>query len=110
MDLNIHFPYVFMAYCLITWAQRQLHWTTKGSDVESQWGKEFSLLHVVQTGSGAHQSSYPPIQWVPGAISPVVKRPGLEADYQPPTSAEIKKTWVYTSTPPYFFMAYCLIS
>jgi hypothetical protein len=27
--------------------------------VESQWGPEFSLLHVVQIGSGAHPASYP---------------------------------------------------
>jgi hypothetical protein len=34
-----------------------------------------------------------------------VKRPGREADHSPPASAEIKKTWIYTSTPPYVFMA-----
>jgi hypothetical protein len=33
--------------------------TTKGSEFESRWGQEFSLLHVVQTGSGAHPASYP---------------------------------------------------
>jgi hypothetical protein len=42
----------------------------------------------------------PPIQWVPG-----VKRPGREADDSPPASAEVKKMWIYTSTPPYAFMA-----
>jgi hypothetical protein len=42
----------------------------------------------------------PPIQWVLGALSPVVKRPGREADHSPPTSAEVKNTWIYTSTPP----------
>jgi hypothetical protein len=42
----------------------------------------------------------PPIQWVPGARSPGVKREGREADYSPPINAEVKKTWVYTSTPP----------
>jgi hypothetical protein len=47
----------------------------------------------------------PPIRWVPGALSLGVKRPGREADHSPPTRAEIKKTWVYTSTPPYVFMA-----
>jgi hypothetical protein len=26
-----------------------------------------------------------------------------EADHSPPTSAEVKKTWIYTSTPPYAF-------
>jgi hypothetical protein len=42
----------------------------------------------------------PPIQWVPGALSPVIKRPGRENDHSPPTNAEVKKTWAYTSTPP----------
>jgi hypothetical protein len=37
-------------------------------------------------------------------LSPGVKRPGRESDHSPPTSAEVKKTWVYTSTPPYLFM------
>jgi hypothetical protein len=26
-------------------------------------------------------------------------RPGREADHSPPTSAEVKKMWIYTSTP-----------
>jgi hypothetical protein len=34
-------------------------WTTEGSEFESQKGQEFSLLHVVQTGSGVHPTSYP---------------------------------------------------
>jgi hypothetical protein len=33
----------------------------------------------------------PPIQWVPRALSPGVKRQGLEADHSPPYIAEIKK-------------------
>jgi hypothetical protein len=41
----------------------------------------------------------PPIQWVPGALSPEVKRPGREVVHSPPTSVEVKKTWVYISTP-----------
>jgi hypothetical protein len=32
-------------------------------------------------------------------------RPGREADHSSPTSAEVKKMWIYTSTPPYAFMA-----
>jgi hypothetical protein len=39
-----------------------------------------------------------------------VKRPEREAAHSPPTSAEVKNTWVYTSTPPYIFMVQCLIS
>jgi hypothetical protein len=42
----------------------------------------------------------PPIQWVRGAPSLEVKRPGREADRSPPSSAEIKNAWNYTSTPP----------
>jgi hypothetical protein len=33
----------------------------------------------------------PPIQWVPEALSPEVKRPGRKTDHSLPTSAEIKK-------------------
>jgi hypothetical protein len=40
----------------------------------------------------------PPIQLVPGALSLGVKRPGREADHSPPSSAEIKNAWSYTST------------
>jgi hypothetical protein len=47
----------------------------------------------------------PPIQWVLGALSPGVKRPGREADHSPPINAEIKKMWIYTSTPPYAVLA-----
>jgi hypothetical protein len=31
--------------------------------------------------------------------------PGREADHSPPSSAEVKNAWSYTSTPPYVFMA-----
>jgi hypothetical protein len=34
-----------------------------------------------------------------------VKQPGREADHSPPASVEIKKIWIYTSTPPYALMA-----
>jgi hypothetical protein len=43
-----------------------------------------------------------PVQWVPEALSPGVKRPGREADHATPTSADVK-LWLYTSTPPYIF-------
>jgi hypothetical protein len=74
---------------------------TEGSEFGTRYGQEFSLLHVVQTGSGAH-----PISYTMGtmALSPGVKRPGREADRSPPTSADVMKTWIYTSTPLYAFM------
>jgi hypothetical protein len=33
----------------------------------------------------------PPIQWVPGALSLVVKRQECEGDHSPPPSAEVKE-------------------
>jgi hypothetical protein len=39
----------------------------------------------------------PPIQWVLGALSLGVKRPGHEANHSPP-STEVKNVWRYTST------------
>jgi hypothetical protein len=31
----------------------------RGSEFESQWGQEFSVLHLIQTGSGVHPTSCP---------------------------------------------------
>jgi hypothetical protein len=40
-----------------------------------------------------------------GLFPPGLQRPGREADHSPPDSAEVKKMWIYTSTPLYVFMA-----
>jgi hypothetical protein len=50
-------------------------------------------------------STQPPIQWVPGLFPQGGKRPGREADHSLPASAEVKKIWMYTSTPLYTFIA-----
>jgi hypothetical protein len=42
----------------------------------------------------------PPIQWVPGALSLGIMWPAREVDHSPPSSAEVKNVWTYTSTPP----------
>jgi hypothetical protein len=57
----------------------------------------FSLHHRVQKGSGAHSASYP--VGITNSF-PGVKRPGREADHSPPSSAEVKNAWSYTSTAP----------
>jgi hypothetical protein len=36
------------------------------------------------------------IQWVPGALAPAVKWPGLKAEHSPPTNAKMKNEWSYT--------------
>jgi hypothetical protein len=65
---------------------------------------------ISTTSTPALGPTQPPIQWVPGALSPGIKQLGRDTDHSPPTSAEVKKTWIYTYTPPYVFMMQCLIS
>jgi hypothetical protein len=51
-------------------------------------GHDIPLFTASRLTPGTTQ---PPIQWVPGAFSPGVKRQGREADHSPPSSAEVKK-------------------
>jgi hypothetical protein len=64
-------------------------WKTEGSEFDSWWEQESSLLHNVQTGSGAHPVSYP---MGPGVLSADIKQPGREAYHSTETSAEVKKS------------------
>jgi hypothetical protein len=50
--------------------------------------------------AGVHPTSY---EMGTGGSFPGVKRQRREADHSPPSSAEVKKMWIYTSTPPYVF-------
>jgi hypothetical protein len=52
----------------------------QGSEFECRWVQEFSLLHVAQTGSGAHTASY--------QIATGGSFPGGKADHSRPTSQE----------------------
>jgi len=76
---------------------------------QGQW--VFFLLLLFATASrpalGSTQSR---IEWVPGLSSPGLKRPGREADYSPPSSAEVKNAWSYTSILQYVFMAWYLVT
>jgi hypothetical protein len=65
----------------------------------------------VPVGSRILISPYRP-HWLWGLPNRVlgVKLQKREDDHSPTTSAEVKKTWIYTSTPPYAFMAQYLIS
>jgi hypothetical protein len=69
--------------------------------VESRWENNF---HFSMSSKSALRPTQLPIQWVRGALSPGVKWPGRKSDHSPPTSAEVKKTRVYTSTTPYVFI------
>jgi len=44
-----------------------------------------------------------------GGSFPGGKLPGREADHSPPSNADVKNAWRYTSTSEYVFMAWCLI-
>jgi hypothetical protein len=57
----------------------------------------------------ALRSTQPPTQWVLGVLSLGIKWPVHEADHSPPSSAEVKNAWSYTSIPP-IFMVWCLIT
>jgi hypothetical protein len=51
----------------------------------------------------------PPIQLVPGALSPLVRGEGYEVDHSPPSRAEIKNAWSYISTHLYVFIVWYLV-
>jgi hypothetical protein len=72
----------------------------RGFELESRRAQEFSLLH------GIHTTSFP---IGIGGSFPGVMWPGHELDHSLPASSEVRKMWIYTVTPPYTFMASCLI-
>jgi hypothetical protein len=53
-----------------------------------RWIGIFLFTIASRTSQGPTQ---PPIQWVQGALSLGVKRPGRETDHSPPSSAEVKE-------------------
>jgi hypothetical protein len=58
-------------------------------------GEEFSLFLIVQTGYGAHPTSYT-------MVSQGIKWLRRKADHSPSTSVEVKKTWIYNPLPHIF--------
>jgi hypothetical protein len=66
-----------------------LGWTIGGLWFDSRRGLGIFLFTIASRP--ALGPTQPPIQWVPGALSLGVKRPGHEADLSPPSSAEVKE-------------------
>jgi hypothetical protein len=62
--------------------------------------QELGILLFATASRPTLRPTQPLIQWVQGALSLEVKRPGCEADHSTPPNAEVKKAWRYTSTPP----------
>jgi hypothetical protein len=73
----------------------------RGSRVDSRRG--LGIFLFTTASRTAVEPTQPPIEWIPGALSVGIKRPGSEADHSLPSSAEVKE-WVelylhYLSTP-----------
>jgi hypothetical protein len=82
-------------------------WTIGVLGFDSQ--REVGIFLFTTASRTALGPTQPPIQWVSGALSLGVKRPGREADHSPPSSTEVKNAWNYISTPQYAFMAWCSV-
>jgi hypothetical protein len=93
--------YTDSKWCKSGWLSRYSGWlrARRQRGRSSSSGRVKNLLFS-KSSRPALGSTQPSIQWVSE-----VKRPGREADHSPPTSAEVKKMWIYASTPPYAFMA-----
>jgi hypothetical protein len=89
--------------CNTHWA---MGWTIGVLGFDSRRG--LGIFFFTTASRTALEPTQPPIQWEPGAF-PGIKRPGREADHSPPSNAEVKNAWSYTSTPQYVFMTWCLV-
>jgi hypothetical protein len=73
--------------------------------VYTQQGLGFFLFTTASRPRPALGPTQHAIQWVPGALSLGIKRPEREADHSPPSIAEVKNAWSYSSTSLYVFIA-----
>jgi hypothetical protein len=88
----------------------QLSGTALRCGLDDRWFESRQRLDLFTTVSRpALGPTQPPIQWVTGSLSLVLKRPWDEPDHSPPSSAEVNNAWSYTSTPQYVFMTWCTV-
>jgi len=78
-------------------------WLPGFNSRDGQWWEFFSLPSRL-IRSGTHPASYPMGTGEGGALTPGLKRPGRGAHRPPPSSADVKKAWSYTSSPQYGVM------
>jgi hypothetical protein len=78
---------------------RDSDWLRTGWSGFESWCRLGIFLFTTASRT-ALRPTQPPIQRVPGALSLGVKRPGRETDHSPPSSAEVRNAWSYTSTHP----------
>jgi hypothetical protein len=97
---------VFVCVCVCVCVYRlPMGWTAEVSSSSPDTVKNFIFCKSSRPALG---STKPPIHWVPGALSPGVKRPGREADHRQLVPRSRKYGFIH-SLPPYAFMAKCLI-
>jgi hypothetical protein len=89
----------------VTTVTRLRTWQKKTQDLNPSKAKMFIFSTASTQALGSTQL---PIQWVQEKFYLGVRALGRESDYSPPSSAEVKNAWSYTSNPPYFFMAWYL--
>jgi hypothetical protein len=73
-------------------------WTIGVLGFDSRQG--LGIFFITTAYRPALGPTQPPIQRVPGALPVGIKRPGREAYHSPPSSAEVKNAWSYTSILP----------
>jgi hypothetical protein len=74
-------------------------WRRAGRLRFDSWWKQETFLYSTASRP-ALGPTQPLIEWVPGAISPTVNRPGREADHSPPSGAEVKNCGTIPRFPP----------
>jgi hypothetical protein len=87
-----------LIHCRVPWRNRNLVLGLNDWWFESR--QELGIFLFTTASRLALGPNQPPIQWVPGAISLGVRRPRRESDHSPPSSAEVKNAWKYTSALP----------
>jgi hypothetical protein len=71
-------------------------WTT---GVQFPAGAGMGFYLIATASISALGPIQPPVEWVTWALTPRVKRPERETDHLPPSGAEFKNVWQYTSAP-----------
>jgi hypothetical protein len=73
-----------------------------------QGRRDLFLFHHIHSSCRAHPASYPVSTWGEN-LALGIKWLGHEVDHSSPFSAKVKNVWNITFTPPYIFIAWCLI-
>jgi hypothetical protein len=69
------------------------------------WGRGFGVRVAVESTTSPYRPDglWVPPNFVSNGYRELFPRE-READHSPPTNAQVRKAWTYTSTPPYAFV------